>query len=170
MVRPAGNLFEKEPLGNSRILFWFRGRPSVLIAFCCHVLEVFFHDWQSCLNNGPQSRVLQWNLTTLILLYIRKLQVFYKDTISLTMDLFFQFVQIIPTAHCTPFTVKYTFLLKISVFIALPFSTPCISRALYFRSLLEHIKTDKVKCFLYKTLKCRAFFGKCIEFLIQFSL
>ena len=45
---------------------------------------------------------------------------FYKDMISLTMDLVFQFVQIIPTVFCIPFTVKYTFLLEMSVFIALP--------------------------------------------------
>ena len=61
----------------------------------------------------------QWNLTTLIPLYIRQLQVGYKDTVSLTVDLFFQFVQIIPSVFCTPFTVKYTFLLEMSVFIAL---------------------------------------------------
>lgn len=150
MVRPLSDLFEKKSLGNPCIPFWFRGRPSVLIAFCCHALEVFFHDWQSCLNNGPWSHVLQWNLPTLIPSYIRKLQVFYKDTISLTMDLFFQFVQIISTVYWTPFTVKYTFLLKMSVFIALPLSALCISKALYFRPLLEHIKTDKMEYFLYK--------------------
>lgn len=60
--------------------------------------------------------MLQWSLTALIPLSIRKLQVFCKDMISLTMNLFFQFVQIIPTVDCTPFPVKYTFLLKTRVF------------------------------------------------------
>lgn len=88
-MRPASNLFEKGSLGSPCVLFWFRGRPSVWREVCCHVLEVFFLDWQCCLNNGPPSLVPKWNLTTLILLYIRKLQEFYKDTISLTVDLFF---------------------------------------------------------------------------------
>lgn len=119
-MRPASNLFEKESLGSPCVLFWFRGRPSVWREFCCHVLEVFFRDWQCCLNNGRPSLVPKWNLTTLILLYIRKLQEFCKDTISLTVDLFFQFVQIIPTVpYTSSIKKKYTYFLILSIFIAL---------------------------------------------------
>lgn len=118
-MSPASNLFEKESLGSPRVLLWFRGRPSVRREFCCHVLEVFFHDWQCCLNNGRPSLVPKWNLTTLILLYIRKPQEFCKDMDFIDSGFFFQFVQIFPMVLYTSSIKRYTYFLILSSFIAL---------------------------------------------------
>lgn len=75
---------------------------------------------------------------------------FYKDVVSWTMDLFFSLCANFPYHVLHPFTVKYTFLLKMSVFIAVPLSTPCIGKALHSKPLLEPIKTDKMEYFPYK--------------------
>lgn len=129
-MSPASNLFEKESLGSPRVLLWFRGRPSIRREFCCHGLEVFFRDWQCCLNNGRPSLVPKWNLTTLILLYIRKPQEFCKDTDFIdSRFIFFSLCKFSPWYFLPPPPKKYVYFLILSTFIALTLRVPSANKS-----------------------------------------